>query len=286
MFVPSRHPFLVKMQGVLRPDASELAEIDRLKRKVLRKKSGDAILLEGQGNRSGYLLLSGWACTIRHLTNGSSQIIDFRLPGDFIGTGELLLQHSAQGCEAITPVEMCEVTPEDLQLTALRAPSVGAAVMWASARDRAILAEHMVNLGRRNPQVRTAHLLLELSARLSYVGLGTPDRFDCPLSQYLLADALGLTAVHMNRVLRKLREDGLVSFRRSVVTIHDRPRMIEFAGFDPDYLDHTETAGAASPLRRLATLGQSFGEAADHARCAVPRKTTASPRHNAFARRS
>lgn len=247
----------------LGPDAADFAEVARLKRKRVRMEAGDAIIFEGQHKRAGYLLISGWACSIRHLKNGSGQVIDFRIPGDLIGVGELLAQQSMLSYEAITPVELCEISVGDLVALTSRAPRVIAAIMWAISCDHAIATEHLINLGRRNPKVRTAHLLLELATRLSCTTRGKENEFSCPLSQYMLADALGLTAVHLNRVLRQLREEGLVSFRRSLITIHDRQRMVEFAGFDPAYLGQ-EALGQDSPLRRLAGLREKQVEREEH----------------------
>jgi CRP-like cAMP-binding protein len=84
-----------------------------------------------------------------------------------------------------------------------------------------------------------AHFLLELGSRLALVGKGSEEGFECPLTQYHLADTLGLSAVHVNRVLRQLRESGLVTFRDSHVTFHDYGRLVELAEFDPAYLDQT-----------------------------------------------
>ena len=100
------------------------------------------------------------------------------------------------------------------------------------------MAEHLVNLGRRSADVRMAHFMLELGARLRLVGIGDQGGFACPLTQYHLADALGLSAVHVNRVLRHLREAGLLTFQRGRVRFNDIVRLRDLAGFDPDYLDH------------------------------------------------
>ena len=101
-----------------------------------------------------------------------------------------------------------------------------------------MVVEHLVGIGRRNALERTAHYLLELGARLKLVGFGDKTGFDCPLTQYHLADALGLSAVHANRVLRTLREDGLVTFQKGRVSFDNFKALSELAGFDPDYLDH------------------------------------------------
>ncbi len=101
-----------------------------------------------------------------------------------------------------------------------------------------MVVEHLINLGRRDGAERTAHFLLELAARLRLVGLGDKTGFACPLSQNLLADALGLSAVHINRVLRELREAGMVTYQKGKVVFDDYDATVEFAGFDRNYLDH------------------------------------------------
>jgi CRP-like cAMP-binding protein len=99
------------------------------------------------------------------------------------------------------------------------------------------VVEHLVDLGRRDAAERMAHFLLELGARLALVGLGSKDGYACPLTQYLLADALGLSAVHVNRVLRQLREAGMVTFRDGCVAFDRYDELVKFAQFDPAYMD-------------------------------------------------
>jgi CRP-like cAMP-binding protein len=118
-----------------------------------------------------------------------------------------------------------------------RTPRLATAILWAASRDEAMVVEHLVDVGRRNAAERMAHFLLELGARAALVGMGSKAGFACPLTQYLLADALGLSAVHVNRVLRQLREDGMVTFRDGFVTFDNYARLTDFAQFDPTYLD-------------------------------------------------
>jgi CRP-like cAMP-binding protein len=127
---------------------------------------------------------------------------------------------------------------EDLLDTFRKTPRLATAVLWAASRDEAMVVEHLVGIGRRDAKERTAHFLLELGARLKLVGLGSISGYDCPLSQYLLSDALGMSAVHVNRVLRELREDGLVTFQQGRVEIHDLAGLLKLADFDMAYLDH------------------------------------------------
>jgi CRP-like cAMP-binding protein len=116
-------------------------------------------------------------------------------------------------------------------------PRLGAALLWAASRDEAMVVEHLVNIGRRSAIERTAHFFMELAERLNLVGLATEAEFKCPLSQSLLADALGLTTIHVNRVLRQLREQDLLTLKKGSVRIHDLNRLRELAGFQGGYLN-------------------------------------------------
>ena len=137
----------------------------------------------------------------------------------------------------MTRIEASEVLASDIFDAFSSAPRLAAAVLWAASRDEAMVVEHLVNLGRRSADMRMAHFLLELATRLNLVGVGDRTGFVCPLTQYHVADALGLTAVHVNRVLRQLREQGLVTFQKGRVTFHDFNALVTLAGFDTGYLD-------------------------------------------------
>jgi CRP-like cAMP-binding protein len=102
-----------------------------------------------------------------------------------------------------------------------------------------MVVEHLVGIGRRDAAERMAHFLLELGKRLSLVGMGSKAGYACPLTQYLIADAIGLSAVHVNRVLRELREQGMVTVRDGYVTFDDYDRTVEFADFEATYLDQS-----------------------------------------------
>ena len=226
---------------------------------IITIEAGDTIIFEGQEDRQGYLLCSGWASSVRHLIDGSDQILDVRVPGDFIGIADMRLKHAPHATEAITRVELAPISYRALMSRDAGMARLAEAILYSVNCDMAITSEHLVSVARRNPQVRTAHFLLELSERLSRAGLGEPDHYHCPLSQYLLADVLGLTAVHLNRTLRQLRERGLVSFKTAHVTIHDRQAMVEFAGFDPAYLHQAE------PQTMIGAIGDQPGHP-DHPR--------------------
>jgi CRP-like cAMP-binding protein len=193
---------------------------------------------QGQINQPAYILASGWVCSYKLLSGGGRQVVDFQIPGDFLGLRSVLFRTADHNIEPITRVEASEVLPAELLDTFSRTPRLATAVLWAASRDEAMVVEHLVGIGRRDAKERTAHFLLELGARLKLVQLATPLGYACPLSQYMLADAMGLSAVHVNRVLRELRDDGLVTFQHGKVTIHDLDGLVALADFDKTYLDH------------------------------------------------
>ena len=116
-------------------------------------------------------------------------------------------------------------------------PRLGVALMWAASRDEAMVVEHLVSIGRRSALERTAHFFMELAERLSLIGQASETEFECPLSQFVIADALGLTAIHVNRVLRQLREKGLLAIHKKTVKIDDLAGLRKLAGFQGGYLN-------------------------------------------------
>ncbi len=172
------------------------------------------------------------------MRDGGRQIIDIQIPGDFIGLRSLLLRTWDQGFTTLTDVELAKIGTEKIWDMFRVTPRLAVALLWVASCDQAVVVEHLVNIGKRDALARTAHFLLELGSRLSLVGHGEADSYACPLSQSILADALGVTAIHLNRVLRQLREAKLLVFKDGVITILDRKRLAEMAGFDSIYLDH------------------------------------------------
>ena len=198
---------------------------------------GVDLVRQGQFGQSAYILADGWVCSYKMLPSGARQIVDFQVPGDFLGLRSVLLRTADHNVEAMTKVQVSEVSANALIDAFAKTPRLATAVLWAASRDEAIVVEHLADIGRRSARERTAHLLLELGARLKLVGLGTKEGYACPLSQYMLADALGLSSVHINRVLRQLREAGLMTFRGGHVIVDDFERLVELAEFDTAYLD-------------------------------------------------
>lgn len=190
---------------------------------------------QGDQNDTTYFVYSGWGCTYVDLPDGSRQIADFQLRGDIIG----LRADGAtweESFHAISEMIVLELSTKDINAALGAAPKLAIRFLFALARKSAIRGEHLVNIGRRSASVRLSHLLLELGARLEAVGLAGSEGYDCPLTQHDLADALGLTAIHVNRMLRELRQSDLLSFRNGKVVFPNPEAVATFAHFDGDYL--------------------------------------------------
>ncbi len=231
-------PLARKLSAFVALSDEDLAMLDRLHQRRRTFIAGVDLVHQGQADQTAYILAKGWVCSYKMLPNGNRQIIDFQIPGDFLGLRSVLFRTADHNIEPVTKVEASVVVVTDLLEAFANTPRLATAVLWAASRDEAMVVEHLVGIGRRNALERTAHYLLEFGARLKLVGLGTKEGYACPLSQYMLADALGLSAVHLNRVLRQLREMELLTFQKGHVAFDDFDRLVELADFDTAYLDH------------------------------------------------
>jgi CRP-like cAMP-binding protein len=180
------------------------------------------------------IITAGWAAFAKALPNGSQLIVDFALPHEIA-----LIEFTGEGGETVTALS--DVTAIELagpvHTCFSRYPQdICEAILRAQASQYSRVVEHLAGVSRREPVERTAHLLLELACRAHRSATSYPDRFECPLTQAELADALGLSAVHVSRVLKELRESGLASFRNGVVELHDHAGLIKTAGFDRSYI--------------------------------------------------
>jgi len=230
-------PLARKLGAFVALSEAELSVLEGLHKRRRTFVAGRDLVHQGQSDQAAYILISGWACSYKLLEDGQRQIVDFQIPGDFLGLRSVVLHLSDHSVESVTDIEVTEVHVSDLMKTFSDTPRLATAVLWAASRDEAMVVEHLINIGRREADVRVAHFLLELGARLTLVGLGSKTGYACPLTQYLLADALGLSSVHVNRVLRTLREAGMVTFRDGFVTFDDYDRLAEYAKFERTYLD-------------------------------------------------
>jgi CRP-like cAMP-binding protein len=199
-------PLTRKLAAFVALSDVELAVLERLHQRRRSFVARRDMVHQGQSSQAAYILSAGWVCSYKLQADGTRQIVDFQVPGDFLGLRSVLLRTSDHSFEPIVDIEAAEVLTSDLLEAFAQTPRLATAILWAASRDEAMVVEHLVGIGRRDADARMAHFLLELGSRLALVGMGSKEGYDCPLTQYHLADALGLSAVHVNRVLRQLRE--------------------------------------------------------------------------------
>jgi CRP-like cAMP-binding protein len=193
------------------------------------------ILREGDRPTHIHLVVSGWCCRYNIVSEGARQITAFLLPGDLCNSHITLLRRMDHGVGTLTPVKIAYIAPSEMDELLAR-PLIARALWLAGLVDESALRAWTVSLGKRNASERVAHLICELFVRLGTTGSARADGFDFPLTQEQLGDALGLTPVHVNRVVRHLREAGLMSIRNRTVEIADFPKLQKMASFDPGYL--------------------------------------------------
>ena len=194
------------------------------------------IITEGRSYGSIFIIMEGNAIRYRILHDGRRQIVNIVLPGDIVGALGYFTESSLYSTKALTEVVVAAVPFARLNALYETHPRLVTKIFWWFSCESTIYAEHLVDLGRRSALERVAHFLLELLTRLQSIGLADEQSFKIPLTQELLADALGLSIPHVNRVLRRLREDQLVVVEDQRVTVKDMDALAELADFEPSYL--------------------------------------------------
>lgn len=193
------------------------------------------IVEEADGTDPLHLLVKGWAARCHYLEDGSRQITDFVLPGDLCDLSRLG-DGSMDTVISLTAVKAALLDRKTVRAAMERYPALAEALMQLAFNEQAILRAWLVCLGQREKREHAAHLLCELQERLHHAGLVTDHEFDMPLTQEELAEAMGVTAVHMNRVLQRLRNDGLISLDRQHLRMLKPEQLKEIGEFDPAYL--------------------------------------------------
>ena len=197
---------------------------------------GRDILREGEQPEHVHVMIDGWAAHCVTLVDGSRQTTAFLMPGDCCNGETTLLKRLDHGVVALTPVTIGTATRERLTALLLDRPNVAQAFWQTALVDAAVLRAWLVNIAHREAYRRIAHLMCELHTRLSCLGLVTGSTCVVPLTQEQLANALGLTSVHVNRMLRKLRDEGLMEFQNRTLTLRNLAELRAVAGFDSNYL--------------------------------------------------
>jgi CRP-like cAMP-binding protein len=204
--------------------------------------AGRYIAREGTGSDSSALILSGIAFRHKLTVDGLRQIVSIHIAGDFVDLDGSLLAVADHNVQALTRCELALIPSRALIAVIDTHPQIGRAMWVDTLVDASIFREWVLNVGRRDAKGRVAHILCELARRMEVAGLADKDGYEFPMTQEQLADATGLTSVHVNRTLKALEKEGLLQRQRRFVSIPDWDRLRSVAGFNELYL-HLDQVG-------------------------------------------
>src|SRR5262245_40504134 len=227
------HPFVARLSRFMTLGAADLKNLERIiESEQLVKKRKDLVVI-GDAYRNLCFVKDGYAIRYKLLRNGKRQILNVILPGDVIGFPVSFFDRSIYSVVAVTDLTYNMCSLDAYARLCYEQPQFGLALSWLAAYEAASYAEHIVDLGRRTPLERLAHFLLEIHARLAAVGRAEATSFDLPFSQEVMADVLGLSVPHLNRVMQQLRADQLIATRSRHVGLTDMAGLQTLAQYQP-----------------------------------------------------
>ncbi len=207
----------------------EVSFMERFKTGELSVDPGTTILMEGSNSPQLYTVLSGMGTRYTVLENGRRQVINFLFPGDLTGLQARLLGEMKHSVEATTAMVLCAFKRDDLWNLFKAQPNRAFDITWIAAVEEHFLGETVVTLGQRDATERVAWALLRIEARLRAVGVGSATEVPLPFRQQDLADALGLSLVHTNKTLARLRERQIVKWQDGTLRIIARAELARIA---------------------------------------------------------
>lgn len=194
------------------------------------------LIREGDRPAAVFVILEGWACRYKILPSGTRQVLAFMMPGDCCDLHIGLLAEMDHSIQTISPALVATIDRVEMDKILDERRAVAKAMYMSQLIDEGTMRAWITSMGRRASIERVAHLMCELYLRARNIGLATEQQFALPLSQLLLADALGMTPVHLNRVLKILRLSGAMTLQRGSLIITDPVKLVQIAGFDENYL--------------------------------------------------
>jgi len=237
-------------RGVL--TSSDLDALSKLPLTQREFDPGQYLLREGDRPKVCSYLKSGFVYRHKIVGDGGRQIVSVHVPGDFVDAQNILLEQSDHNIQALTDTVMLMVPIDDLLAVAMAHPAITKALWRETLVEAAIMREWVANVGRRDARARTAHMLCEMAVRREAAGLGPRETFDLPMTQEQLGDTLGLTAVHVNRTLKTLELDGLITRNKRSVTVANWRELRSVGDFTANYLHLTNGVSTWSGESRSA----------------------------------
>lgn len=217
-------------------DAEDRQAISALPFETMTVGSGHYLVWAGDTPEHCSLLLQGYACREKETDAGSRQIVSFHMAGDLLDVQHMLLERADHNVVTISDVRVARLPRAAVIRLVETRPAIAKALWRDTLIEASIFREWVLNIGRRDAKSRIAHMLCEFACRRQSAGLGDPQGFEFPMTQHEIADATGLTSVHVNRTVQLLKQDGALAGDRGKITIRDFDRLQRIAGFDPLYL--------------------------------------------------
>jgi CRP-like cAMP-binding protein len=228
-------------------DAADEEAILNLPHRTKRIERHGYIAREREKTTHSCLLVSGFATRHKIVTNGARQILGIHMKGDIVDLQNSLLGVADHSVQALTDADVALIPREAIKQLAFDRPRVGLAMWYDTLVDGSIFREWIANVGRRDAYTRIAHLLCEFSLRLEVAGLGEATDYELPMTQEQVADCTGLTPVHVNRTMKVLEAEKLISRKSSrAIAIADWRKLADAGDFDSNYLHLREGEAAFS----------------------------------------
>ena len=220
---------LRKLDGFRRFTSEELAFMMDFKSGELAVEAGTTILSEGSDGPHLYTLLSGWVFKYKTLEDGRRQVTNFGLPGDLIGLQASMFDAMTHSVEALTDAALCILPRAKIWPLYKNFEGLAFDVTWLAAREEAMLTEYLATVGQRNSMERVAFVLLDLFRRAQRSGLVKNGQMMLPIAQHHLADTIGFSLVHTNKVLQKLRRTDCFNWTNSSFVMRDEAKLAGIA---------------------------------------------------------
>jgi CRP-like cAMP-binding protein len=234
-----------KLESIFTLTDDERQALETLPMQIVALKENQDIVRVGDCPSRSCLVLSGFTCTYKMTGDGKRQIHNFHIPGDIPDLQSLHLKVLDNSLGTLTPCSVGFITHEALDKLCERHYRIAKAFWRETLIDGAIFREWMTSIGQREAYPRIAHLLCEMMVRLRAVGLANGSSCNWPITQAEVGNALGITPVHVNRVLQEMRADGLVELKGERLNIPDWEKLMKAGDFDPAYL-HLEQGNLAA----------------------------------------
>ncbi|MEZ5856443.1 MAG: Crp/Fnr family transcriptional regulator [Hyphomicrobiaceae bacterium] len=213
-------------------EPDELSFVEGFKVGELSVQAGSSIFLEGHNSPHLYTVLDGWTMRYKTLENGKRQVLNFPLRGDLLGLQNVLFDTMLHSVEALTEVRLCVFQREGIWKLFEKHAGLAYDLTWMAAREESILAETLAAVGQMPARERLAFAIIHLFDRARRAGMTKGKTMLTPLTQEHLADAMGLSLVHANKTLQKLKATGWVAWKGQEITLLDERKLLELSGYE------------------------------------------------------